>query len=113
VIFAEDFCLINAFKDWAIVVCYGGYVIWHGLKLSQNKESAFGFFLGGRGLPWWTVGLSIMATQMSAITLIGATGQAYEDGMRFIQFYLGLPLAMVILWTTAAPYFYKARVFTA
>ena len=101
------------FLDWTIVVSYLIYVIWHGLKLSQNKESAFGFFLGGRSLPWWTVGLSIMATQMSAITLIGATGQAYEDGMRFIQFYLGLPLAMVILCATAVPYFYKAKVFTA
>lgn len=64
-------------------------------------------------MPWWAVGLSVMATQMSAITLIGTTGQAYEDGMRFIQFYFGLPLAMIILCVTAVPFFYRAKVFTA
>ena len=99
--------------DWIIICSYLIYVLWYGLKSSQNRESAIGFFLGGRNLPWWAIGLSIMATQMSAITLIGATGQAYEDGMRFIQFYLGLPLAMVILCVTAVPLIYKAKVFTA
>jgi len=99
--------------DWIIICSYLIYVLWYGLKSSQNRESAIGFFLGGRNLPWWAIGLSIMATQMSAITLIGATGQAYEDGMRFIQFYLGLPLAMVILCMTAVPLIYKAKVFTA
>ena len=99
--------------DWIIICSYLIYVLWFGLKSSQNRESAIGFFLGDRNLPWWAIGLSIMATQMSAITLIGATGQAYEDGMRFIQFYLGLPLAMVILCVTAVPLIYKAKVFTA
>lgn len=99
--------------DWIIICSYLTYVLWYGLKSSQKRESAIGFFLGGRNLPWWAIGLSIMATQMSAITLIGATGQAYEDGMRFIQFYLGLPLAMVILCMTAVPLIYKAKVFTA
>ncbi len=99
--------------DWSIVVLYLGYVIWLGLKLSRQSRDATGFFLAGRSLPWWAVGLSVMATQMSAITLIGTTGQAYTDGMRFIQFYLGLPLAMVILCVTAVPFFYRAKVFTA
>ena len=71
------------------------------------------FFLAGRSLPWWAVGLSVMATQMSAITLIGTTGQAYHDGLRFIQFYFGLPFAMIILSVTAVPFFYRAKVFTA
>src|SRR5205823_3923349 len=63
--------------------------------------------------PWWAVGLSVMATQLSAITLVGTTGQAYADGMRFIQFYFGLPLAMIILSVTLVPFFYRAKVFTA
>ncbi len=99
--------------DWSIVFAYLAYVIWHGLKLSRNANDTFGFFLAGRSLPWWAVGLSVMATQMSAITLVGTTGQAYEDGMRFIQFYFGLPLAMIILCVTAVPFFYRAKVFTA
>ena len=99
--------------DWSIVIVYLAYVIWHGLKLSRGTSDTEGFFLAGRSLPWWAVGLSVMATQMSAITLIGTTGQAYEDGLRFIQFYFGLPLAMIILCVTAVPLFYRARVFTA
>jgi SSS family transporter len=99
--------------DWLIVFAYLGYVIWHGISMSRNNGGTAGFFLAGRSLPWWAVGLSVMATQMSAITLIGTTGQAYVDGMRFIQFYFGLPLAMIILCVTAVPFFYRARVFTA
>lgn len=99
--------------DWSIVLVYLVYVIWHGIRLSRNPNGTTGFFLAGRNLPWWAVGLSVMATQMSAITLIGTTGQAYVDGMRFIQFYFGLPLAMIILCVTAVPFFYRARVFTA
>ncbi len=99
--------------DWTVVVVYLGYVIWQGVRLSRNTGSTERFFLAGRNLPWWAVGLSVMATQMSAITLIGTTGQAYTDGMRFIQFYLGLPVAMIILCATAVPFFYRARVYTA
>ncbi len=99
--------------DWAIVFVYLGYVIWHGARLSRSTSTAADFFLAGRNLPWWAVGLSVMATQMSAITLVGTTGQAYVDGTRFIQFYYGLPLAMIILCVTAVPFFYRARVFTA
>lgn len=99
--------------DWLIVIAYLAYVIWQGARMSRNSADTIGFFLAGRSLPWWAVGLSVMATQMSAITLIGTTGQAYTDGMRFIQFYLGLPLAMIILCVTAVPFFYRARVFTA
>src|SRR5439155_1213808 len=64
-------------------------------------------------LPWWAVGLSVMATQMSAVTLVGTTGQAYVTGLRFIQFYFGLPLAMIILSLTVVPFFTRARVYTA
>ena len=99
--------------DWSIVTVYLGYVIWTGVQMSRRSGDSEAFFLAGRSLPWWAVGLSVMATQMSAITLIGTTGQAYSDGMRFIQFYFGLPLAMIILCVTAVPFFYRAKVFTA
>ena len=101
------------FLDWGIVAAYLVYVVWHGLRMTRGTGSAAGYFLAGRNLPWWAVGLSVMATQMSAITLVGTTGQAYVDGTRFIQFYYGLPLAMVILCVTAVPFFYRAQVFTA
>src|SRR5688500_591426 len=71
------------------------------------------FFLAGRKMRWWAVGLSVMATQISAITFVGTTGQAYTDGMRFLVVYFGLPFAMVILCVTLVPFFYRARVFTA
>lgn len=96
-----------------MVAAYLIYVIWDGIRMTKNSGSAEGYFLANRSLPWWAVGLSVMATQMSAITLVGTTGQAYSDGMRFLQFYYGLPLAMVILCVTAVPFFYRAKVFTA
>ncbi|HXG83928.1 MAG TPA: sodium:solute symporter, partial [Pyrinomonadaceae bacterium] len=89
------------------------YVIWDGIRLTKHSQTAEGYFLANRSLPWWAVGLSVMATQLSAITLVGTTGQAYSDGMRFIQFYYGLPLAMIILCVTVVPFFHRARVYTA
>ena len=99
--------------DWAIVAAYLIYIVYDGLRLTKKSQEIEGYFLANRSLPWWAVGLSVMATQLSAITLVGTTGQAYADGMRFIQFYFGLPLAMVILCMTAVPFFYRAKVFTA
>ncbi|MGB7070281.1 MAG: sodium:solute symporter [Pyrinomonadaceae bacterium] len=99
--------------DWAVVVVYLVYVIWDGIRMTKHSGNVEGYFLANRSLPWWAVGLSVMATQLSAITLVGTTGQAYSDGMRFIQFYYGLPLAMVILCITAVPFFYRAKVYTA
>ena len=99
--------------DWAIVVGYLAWVIYDGLKRSKDTDEIAGYFLAGRSLPWWAVGLSVMATQMSAITLVGTTGQGYADGMRFVQFYFGLPVAMIILSVTLVPFFYRAKVFTA
>jgi SSS family transporter len=101
------------FLDWAIVVAYLAYVIWDGIRMTKHSGDVEGYFLANRSLPWWAVGLSVMATQLSAITLVGTTGQAYSDGMRFIQFYYGLPLAMIILCITAVPFFYRAKVYTA
>jgi len=101
------------FLDWAVVVAYLVYVIWDGIRMTKHSGNVEGYFLANRSLPWWAVGLSVMATQLSAITLVGTTGQAYSDGMRFIQFYYGLPLAMVILCVTVVPFFYRAKVYTA
>src|SRR5688500_1537628 len=99
--------------DWAVVAAYLIYVIWDGIRMTKHSGSKEGYFLANRSLPWWAVGLSVMATQLSAITLVGTTGQAYSDGMRFIQFYYGLPFAMIILCVTVVPFFHRAKVFTA
>ena len=99
--------------NWAIVIAYLVYVIWDGVRRSKGTTEIEGYFLAGRNLPWWAVGLSVMATQLSAITMIGTTGQGATDGMRFIQFYFGLPIAMVILGVTLVPFLHGARVFTA
>jgi Na+/proline symporter len=99
--------------DWAIVAIYLVWIVWDGLRRTKNSGELEGYFLGGRGIPWWAAGLSVMATQLSAITMIGTTGQAYADGMRFIQFYYALPLAMIVLSATLVPFFHSARVYTA
>jgi SSS family solute:Na+ symporter len=99
--------------NWAIVIAYLVYVVWDGVRRSRNTHELEGYFLANRNLPWWAVGLSVMATQLSAITMIGTTGQGATDGMRFIQFYFGLPIAMVILGFTLVPFLHGARVFTA
>jgi SSS family solute:Na+ symporter len=101
------------FLDWAILAAYIGWLVWDGVKRMQLERTTESYFLANRSLPWWAVGLSVMATQLSAITLVGTTGQGYTDGLRFVQFYYGLPLAMIILSLTVVPFFYRARVFTA
>jgi len=99
--------------DWLVVVAYIGWIVIDGLRRSKGTDKVDGYFLANRSLPWWAVGLSVMATQMSAVTIVGTTGQAYLTGLRFIQFYFGLPLAMVILSLTVVPFFTRARVYTA
>jgi len=99
--------------DWAVIGTYLVWIVYDGLKRTKAANEVEGYFLANRSLPWWVAGLSVMATQMSAITLVGTTGQAYSDGMRFVQFYFGLPIAMVILSVTLVPFFYRARVYTA
>ena len=99
--------------DWLIVLAYLAYVVYDGVSRSRSTDRIDGYFLANRSLPWWAVGLSIMATQMSAITLVGTTGQAYYYGMGFIQFYFGLPFAMILICVTVVPFFYRARIYTA
>jgi solute:Na+ symporter, SSS family len=99
--------------DWALLLAYLAWMIGDGIRLTNRSNGLEGYFLASRSIPWWAVGLSVMATQLSAITMIGTTGQGYADGMRFIQFYYALPIAMVILSMTLVPFFHNARVFTA
>jgi solute:Na+ symporter, SSS family len=99
--------------DWTIVLAYITWIVTDGIRLTKRSKELEGYFLAGRSLPWWAVGLSVMATQLSAITMIGTTGQGYANGMRFLQQYYALPLAMVILCLTLVPFFHKAKIFTA
>src|SRR5574339_711030 len=97
--------------DWLVVGGYLVWIVWDGLRRTKGGDQVECYFLANRSLPWWAVGLSVMATQLSAITLVGTTGQGYRDGMKFVQFYFGLPLAMLILSVTVVPFFYRARVY--
>ena len=99
--------------NWLIVGAYLAYVLVDGIRRAKGTREIEGYFLAGRTLPWWAVGLSVMATQLSAVTMIGTTGQGATDGLRFVQFYFGLPLAMVILGVTLVPFLRGAGVYTA
>ena len=99
--------------DWVVIVGWLAYVAIDGLRRARGTTHIEGYFLADRNLPWWAVGLSVMATQLSAVTMIGTTGQGAVDGMRFVQFYFGLPIAMVILGVTIVPFLHRAKVFTA
>ena len=99
--------------DWIILVAFTAWIVYDGLKRTKDSQELDGYFLAKRSIPWWAAGISVMATQLSAITMIGTTGQGYTDGLRFIQFYFGLPLAMIILSVTLVPFFYRSGVYTA
>src|SRR5918992_2013053 len=99
--------------DWAVVAAFVTWIVYDGLKRTRDSHEIEGYFLAKRSIPWWAAGLSVMATQLSAITMIGTTGQGYTDGLRFIQFYFGLPVAMIILSLTLVPFFYNSGVYTA
>src|SRR5882672_4735980 len=99
--------------DWLVVIAYIGWIVIDGLRRSKGTDKVDGYFLANRSLPWWAVGLSVMATQMSAVTIVSTTGLGYLTGLRFVQFYFGLPLAMIILSLTVVPFFTRARVYTA
>ncbi len=99
--------------DWAVMFGWIAFLVSYGLWRGRGSRTTQEFLLAGKTMPWYAMGLSIMATQASAITFISTTAQAYVDGMRFVQFYFGLPLAMVILSATAVPIFHRAKVYTA
>jgi SSS family transporter len=99
--------------DWSVFGIYFGGVLAFAWAQSRKNVGVEGYFLANRRLPWAAVGLSVMATQASAITFIGTTGQAFDGGMEFIQVYLPQPIAMVILCLLFVPFFYKAKLYTA
>ena len=99
--------------DWVVLVGSLTSIIAYGLYRGRGSNTVDRYLLGGKSMPWYAMALSIMATQASAITFISTTGQSYVDGMRFVQFYFGLPLAMVVLCATAVPIFHRAKVYTA
>jgi len=99
--------------DWIVLSLTLLFVVLYGIYRSREKHTMDSFLLAGQSMPWYHVTLSLMATQASAITFLSAPGQAYTDGMRFVQFYFGLPLAMVVLCVTFVPKFGKLKIFTA
>ena len=99
--------------DWLVLILTLAGIIAYGLYKSRHEKSLEGYFLSSRNMPWWIVLLSIMGTQASAITFLSAPGQAYADGMRFVQYYFGLPLAMIVICAFFVPIYHRLKVFTA
>jgi len=99
--------------DWVVLFAWLIFLVSYGLYRGRGSDTANQFLLAGKTMPWYAMGLSIMATQASAITFLTTTAQGYVDGLRFVQFYFGLPIAMVILAATVVPAFHRARVYTA
>jgi SSS family transporter len=117
-----DYCLLFLYQkicmnfsrlDWLVLVATLLLIIAWGVYKSRTSRNLDGYFLSDRQMPWWIILLSIMGTQASAVTFLTAPGQAYTDGMRFVQYYFGLPIAMVIICVTLLPIFHRLRVYTA
>ena len=99
--------------DWVVLTGTLLFIVAYGVLKARGNQNIEGYLKGGYSMKWWTVGLSVMATQASAITFLSTPGLAYEDGMRFVQFYFGLPLALIIVSITFVPIFYRLKVYTA
>src|SRR5574342_496618 len=99
--------------DLLVVAAFLIYIVWDGVRRGRESRDAEGYMLAGRRMRWWAMGLSVMATQASAITFTSTTGQGFADGMRFLHFYLPTPFAMVLLCAPVVPWFHRAKVFTA
>lgn len=99
--------------DWIILSSTLLFIVIYGAFKTKGSKNVEEYILGNNETPWWTVGLSVMATQASAITFLSTPGQAYHDGMGFVQFYFGLPLAMVVICITFIPIYHRLKVFTA
>jgi len=102
-----------SYQDWIVLIITLTSIILYGIYKSKTSKNLDGYFLSNRDMPWYLVLLSIMGTQASAITFISAPGQAYTDGMRFVQYYFGLPLAMIVICIVFVPVFNKLKVYTA
>jgi Na+/proline symporter len=99
--------------DWIVLIASLVSIVAYGLYRSRGSNTMDRYLLAGRSMPWYAMALSIMATQASAVTFISTTGQSYVDGMRFVQAYFGLPIAMVVICATVVPVFHRARIYTA
>jgi SSS family transporter len=99
--------------DWLVLLGTLFGIVAYGMYVSRKQKDAHSFLLGNQEMPWWTIGISVMATQASAVTFISVPGKAYQDGLGFIQFYLGMPLAILVVSAVFIPLFYKMKVYTA
>ena len=99
--------------DWIVLIVTLLFIVGYGSWKTKGSKNVEDFILGNNETPWYTVGLSVMATQASAITFLSTPGQAYHDGMGFIQFYFGLPIAMIVICLTFIPIYHKYKVYTA
>ena len=99
--------------DWTILFGTLIFIVAYGVWKTRGSRNIESYLLGDKSMKWWTIGLSVMATQASAITFLSTPGQAFDDGMRFIQIYFGLPIAMIIISVTFIPIYYRLKVYTA
>lgn len=99
--------------DWSILLGFLAYTVWDGSRHGKDSSTIENYLLASRSMPWWAAGLSVMATQASAITFIGTTGLAYTEDMRFVQTYLAIPFAMIFICMTLVPFFSRMKNFTA
>jgi SSS family solute:Na+ symporter len=99
--------------DWIILFGTIAFIVLYGTWKTRKTQTLDGYLRGDNSMRWWMIGVSIMATQASAVTFLSTPGQAIEDGMRFLQFYFGLPIAMVIISVTMVPIYYRLKVYTA
>lgn len=117
-----DFCILLSYRvflltmkliDWILLVLTFSSILLYGIYKNRKDRNIDGYLLGNRSMPWYHVGFSLMATQASAITFLSAPGEGFANGMAFVQFYLGLPLAMIVLSITFVPIFHRLKVYTA
>ncbi|MCT4630768.1 sodium:solute symporter [Winogradskyella sp.] len=99
--------------DWTVLIVTLATIVGYGTWKTRGRKNAQDYIKGGNSTKWWTIGLSVMATQASAITFLSTTGQAFSDGMGFVQFYFGLPIAMVIICLVFIPLYHRLKVYTA
>lgn len=98
--------------DWIVLISTTAFIVFYGIWKTRKERNMESYIKGGHATKWWTIGLSVMATQASAITFLSTPGQAYGDGMGFVQFYFGLPIAMVIICVFFIPRFFRMQVYT-
>src|SRR6185436_7072397 len=99
--------------DWIVLCGTLAFIVGYGLWKTREVKTADTYLRGGGDMRWWTIGLSVIATQASAITFLSVPGQAYQDGLGFVQFYFGLPIAMVLLSAIALPVYHRLDIYTA